>query len=257
MKAAVVIPARYGSKRFPGKALMRDPEGRPLLQYVYEAAVHAVGVDRVIIATDDARIREVADEFGAEVRMTRPDHHCGSERCAEVAASLEHDVIVNLQGDEPSIRPEMVAEVIAILSKDDECPVATLACPIGSEAELQDPNVVKVVCDDAGRALYFSRAPIPFVRDATAPLAESRVTHYHHIGIYAYRREFLLDYASWGPHPLEETEKLEQLRILAHGYKIVVRVTPYPVLKVDTPRDFEAFLAAWRQRTASAGPRGS
>jgi len=255
VKAAVIIPARFGSRRFPGKAVMRDPEGKPLLRYVYDAAVRAPGVDRVIIATDDARIREVAGEFGADVRMTRPDHRCGSDRCAEVAAGLDHDVIVNLQGDEPAVRPEMVAAAIALIERDGACAVATLACPIRSGAELRDPNVVKVVLDDAGHALYFSRAPIPFVRDAAAPLAGSPAPHYHHVGIYAFRRPFLLEYASWGPHPLEEAEKLEQLRVLAHGYKIAVGVTPHGVLKVDTPQDFEAFVAEWRRRAAHSSPR--
>ena len=250
MKAAVVIPARYGSTRFPGKALIKDPAGKPLLQYVYEAAHQAERVNQVIVATDDERIYAVVQAFGGEARMTAAHHRCGSDRVAEVAAHLSQSVVVNLQGDEPSIRPQMITQVIELLDQAPECAVATLAARVETEQELADANVVKVVLDESSRALYFSRAPIPFVRDAAAPLADSPVPHLRHLGIYAYRRPFLLEYAHFGPHPLEEAEKLEQLRILAHGHMIAVGLTEHRTFKVDTPEDFDAFIEEFKRRKA-------
>lgn len=244
MKAAVVIPTRYGSTRFPGKALARGPDGKVLIQYVWETATRAAGVDRVIIATDDDRIKSAAEAFGAEVRMTAPDHPCGSDRVAEVARNLDHDVVVNLQGDEPSLPPAAISQAADLLAGAAECVMATLASRIEDEAELTDPNVVKVVVDASYRALYFSRSVIPHVRGATHPLRECPLPHLHHHGIYAFRREFLLEFRRLGPHPLEQAERLEQLRALAHGYMIKVGLMTHGVLKVDTPEDFEAFCAA-------------
>ena len=243
MRTAVVIPVRYGSTRFPGKALARGPNGKPLLQYVWEIAVRADGVERVIVATDDDRIRETAETFGGEVRMTSSQNRCGSDRCAEVAESLDHDFVVNLQGDEPGMLPEMIAQTVRLLEGDPECVIATLASEIEGDAELADPNAVKVVVDVSWRALYFSRSPIPYVRGADSPVSQSPVPHLLHHGIYAFRREFLLEFARLGPHPIEEAERLEQLRALAHGYKIKVGLTSHRAHKIDTPEDLEAFCS--------------
>jgi len=246
MRAAVVIPVRYGSTRFPGKALARCPGGKPLVQYVWEAAVRAEGVERVIVATDDRRIAEAVEAFGGEVRMTSPLHRTGSDRCAEVARDLAHEVVVNLQGDEPGMRPEMISRAVALLEQDTDCVVATLACPIRADSELRDPNAVKVVVDCAGRALYFSRAPIPHVHGATSPPAGGNFPHLLHIGIYAYRRPFLLRFAELPPHPLEEAEKLEQLRALGNGYMIKVGLVSQRTFRVDTPEDLEVFCRMMR-----------
>lgn len=248
MKAAVIIPARYGSTRFPGKVLARDSRGKPMLQYVYDAARAAERVGRVIVATDDVRIREAVEAFGGEVRMTASRHRCGSDRSAEVAAGLDHRVIVNLQADEPGIAPELITRTIELLDEDRDCVMSTLAACIERQEELDDPNVVKVVVDASWQALYFSRSPIPFVRDSGAPLADSPLPHLKHLGLYAYRRPFLLEYARFGPHPLEEAEKLEQLRALAHGYMIKVGLTAYRTSKVDTPEEFEAFIREFDRR---------
>ena len=202
MKTAVIIPARYGSTRFPGKPLAADASGKQLIQYVWEAASQTAGVDRVIVATDDERIRDAVAAFGGEVRMTSPDHRSGSDRAAEVARSLDHDIVVNLQGDEPTIRPEMISQTVQLLVEDAACVIGTLATKIENPQELADPNVVKVVLDDNGRALYFSRSVIPHVRGATDPLGESPVPHWVHLGLYAYRREFLLEFSRMPPHPL-------------------------------------------------------
>jgi 3-deoxy-manno-octulosonate cytidylyltransferase (CMP-KDO synthetase) len=220
---------------------MRSPAGKPLIQYVWEAATKADGVDAVLVATDDDRIAEAVRGFGGEARMTSGRHNSGSDRCAEAARGLTHDVIVNLQGDEPTILPEMIAQTVSLLDDDAECVISTLASRIADEAELNDPGVVKVVVDELGRALYFSRSVIPHVRGSAAPLRDSPAAHLRHHGIYGYRRAFLLRYNQLPPHPLEEAEKLEQLRALAHGYKIKVGVTPHRTMKVDTPEDFKAF----------------
>ena len=246
MKAAVVIPARYGSTRFPGKVLAPDPSGKPLLQYVYEAARACSLVGPVVVATDDDRVREAVERFGGEVRMTGAQHQCGSERSAEVAAGLENPVVVNLQADEPGILPEMIGQTVELLESDADCVMSTLAARLEAPKDLADPNVVKVVVDAAWRAIYFSRSPIPYVRDSDDPLADSPVPHLKHYGIYAYRRSFLLTYARLGPHPLEQAEKLEQLRALAHGYMIKVGLTRHQTLKVDTPEDYQIFVESFK-----------
>jgi 3-deoxy-manno-octulosonate cytidylyltransferase (CMP-KDO synthetase) len=247
LKAVVVIPARYASTRFPGKVLMASPEGKPVLQYVVEAAQRARRAARVLVATDDARIGEAVEAFGGEARMTG-DHACGSDRVAEVAAGLEAPLVINLQADEPGILPEQIDHCVELLEEDRECVISSLAVRIESQEELDDPNAVKVVVDESWRALYFSRSPIPHVRDARAPFAESPMPHLRHLGIYAYRRPFLLEYAAFGPHPLERAEKLEQLRALAHGYMIKIGLTVHRSAKVDTPEDFEAFMQEFSDR---------
>jgi 3-deoxy-manno-octulosonate cytidylyltransferase (CMP-KDO synthetase) len=235
--ACIVIPARFASTRFPGKPIA-ELWGKPLVQHVYERARQARLASRVIIATDDTRIATIARDFGAEVAMTRADHPSGTDRVAEVAASIIADLWVNVQGDEPLLQPEMIDAAIAPLAADPSIPMGTLCCPIEEAAELANPNVVKVVFDQDGFALYFSRLPIPFVRDHGPGVAR-----YRHIGLYAYRRDFLLQVGRLAPTPLERAEKLEQLRVLEHGHRIKVVVVPHTSPGVDTPADLERLQA--------------
>jgi 3-deoxy-manno-octulosonate cytidylyltransferase (CMP-KDO synthetase) len=239
----IIIPARYASRRFPGKALA-DLWGKPLIQHVYERARRARSGERVIVATDDERIARAAQGFGAEVAMTSQDHPSGTDRVAEVARGIEAELIVNVQGDEPLIEPASIDAAVGPLMEDGTIPMGTLCCPIDDVGELANPNVVKVVVDREGFALYFSRLPIPFVRDARGD-----ATRYRHIGLYAYRREFLLELAGLEPTPLEEAEKLEQLRALEYGHRIKVTRVASAGPGVDTPEELA--------RLESGGPRGS
>src|SRR5262245_46284391 len=214
MEIVAVIPARFASTRLPGKPLLSDT-GRPLIQHVVEAARGASRLGRIIVATDDDRIAEAVKSFGGDCVMTRDDHPSGTDRVAEVAAALpDARIIVNLQGDEPEISPRALDLVVSTLEDHPDAAMATLATPIRSEPTYRDPACVKVVCSRAGHAIYFSRSPIPYHReglpdpDSKAPLA------YLHLGLYAYRRDFLLELAAMPPSPLEMTEKLEQLRVL-------------------------------------------
>jgi 3-deoxy-manno-octulosonate cytidylyltransferase (CMP-KDO synthetase) len=233
VKATIVIPARYASTRFPGKPLARL-WGKPLIQHVYERAGRSRLCQRAIVATDDERIAAAARAFGAEVSMTRPDHPSGTDRSAEVAETLDSDLIVNVQGDEPLVDPAAIDAAVAPLAADSEIPMGTLCAPLERIEDLANPNVVKVVLDQAGFALYFSRLPIPFVRDAGV-----RVERYRHIGLYVYRREFLLKLATLPPTPLEQAERLEQLRVLEHGHRLRVVVVGSASPGVDTPQDLE------------------
>ena len=235
-----VIPARFASSRFPGKALT-PIAGKPMLQHVYERASQARYLTKVIIATDDERIRDAARAFGALVRMTRPDHASGTDRVAEVADSDAASVIVNIQGDEPLIDPEAIDVAALALLADDDLPMATLKKRIEDPSEIANPNVVKVVSDLAGNAIYFSRCPIPYVRDGGA--VHHQQVHYKHIGLYVYRREFLLAYSGLPVGPLERVERLEQLRALENGYRVGVVETEYESLGVDTPEDLERVAA--------------
>jgi len=230
-KVVIIIPARYASTRFPGKPLA-DLWGKPLIQHVYERALRAQSSSRVIVATDDERIAAAAEGFGAEVAMTAREHPSGTDRVAEVAGRIDCDLIVNVQGDEPLIEPASIDAAVEPLIEDRGIPMGTLCCPIDNVEELANPNVVKVVVDREGFALYFSRLPIPFVRDA-----RREATRYRHIGLYAYRREFLLELAGLEPTPLEEAEKLEQLRALEHGHRIKVTMVASAWPGVDTPED--------------------
>lgn len=239
--AVAIIPARYASTRLPGKLVMQDPSGRYLIDYVCRAAADASRVSRVIVATDHERIRAVCESLGWEAVMTRADHRSGSDRIAEVAEGIDADIVVNIQGDEPQMRPDMIDHVIELLDESDDCVVSTLACEIESAEELADPNVVKVVVDEQWRALYFSRCPIPYVRDVEDPFADSPLAHLHHVGIYGYRRDFLLRYVTMPRSRLEEAERLEQLRVLAMGERIKVGKTPYRLIGIDTPADLDAF----------------
>ncbi len=244
----VVIPARYASSRLPGKPLL-DIAGKPMIQWVYERAV-ASGAADVVIATDDERIRSAAEGFGARVCMTSPHHQSGTDRLAETAAQLgcsDEEIIVNVQGDEPLMPPENVRQVAENLAAHPDAPMATLCERIRDAAELFDPHAVKVVFDRAGYALYFSRAAIPWDRDAfsvTTAELPARSDHYRHIGIYAYRAGFLRTYVEWAPCPLEQMESLEQLRVLWQGERIhVAPARVHPPAGVDTERDLERVRA--------------
>jgi 3-deoxy-manno-octulosonate cytidylyltransferase (CMP-KDO synthetase) len=240
MTAAVVIPARFASTRLPGKPLL-NATGKYLVQHVYERAVEAA-VGPVVVATDSHRIFAAVTSFGGRAMMTRIDHPSGTDRIAEVAATLAADVIVNLQGDEPQFDPAGVQSLLTMLADDPGAGMSTLATPIKTLADFRSPNVVKAVRADSGRALYFSRSPVPFVRDAEPAIPSDQFLH--HLGVYAYRRDVLLKLAATPPHPLEVAEKLEQLRALAHGIAIQVGVIPHAHRGVDTPEDYVAFVAS-------------
>jgi 3-deoxy-manno-octulosonate cytidylyltransferase (CMP-KDO synthetase) len=228
-----VIPARLASSRFPGKVLA-SIASKPMLQHVYERASLARYLTRTIIATDDRRVYEVARSFGAEVRMTRSDHLSGTDRVAEVASAEEASIVVNIQGDEPLIDPSAIDLAILPLVHDADVLMSTLKKRIDDPREIADPNVVKVVTNRCGDAIYFSRSPIPFERDAG-----TRTVSYKHIGLYVYRRGFLLNYSDLPVGPLETSERLEQLRALENGYPIRVVETEYESVGVDTPEDLE------------------
>lgn len=230
-----VIPARYASSRFPGKPLV-PIAGKPMLQHVWERAGRSRLLSRLVVATDDDRILRAAKEFGADARMTDPGHPSGTDRAAEVASRDPSAIIVNIQGDEPLIEPEAIDAAVGGLLEAGQTPMSTLGKEIEDCCELDNPNVVKVVADLAGNALYFSRSAIPFVRGG-------RAAHYKHVGLYVYRREFLLGYSSLPVGPLEKAEKLEQLRALENGYRIRVVETRYESLGVDSPEDLERVRA--------------
>lgn len=229
MTTVGVIPARYGSSRFPGKALA-EIAGRPMIQRVWEGARTAKHLSRVLVATDDERIAEVCRGFGAEVALTRADHPTGTDRIAEVARGLDEDAIVNIQGDEPLIEGFVIDACVEALEADPEAPMATCVHRL-DPADADDPNRVKVVLDQGGRALYFSRARIPYARDAAAPT-------WQHIGLYAYRRPFLEEIAGLAPTPAEQSEQLEQLRVLEHGHAIRCAIIEgWHSVPVDVPDD--------------------
>jgi 3-deoxy-manno-octulosonate cytidylyltransferase (CMP-KDO synthetase) len=240
----VVIPARFASSRLPGKPL-QDIAGKPMIRHVWEQACKSAA-RQVVVATDDVRIVEACESFGARVLLTRSDHNSGTDRLAEVASQLElaaDAIVVNVQGDEPLIPPAIIDQVAANLAAHPEAAIATLAEPIGEVEALFNPNVVKVSCDCNGLALTFSRAPLPWARDAFAASREqlpAQVPYRRHIGIYAYRAQFLHDFVAWGPCWLEDTECLEQLRALWHGVRIhVADALQTPPAGVDTPEDLQ------------------
>jgi 3-deoxy-manno-octulosonate cytidylyltransferase (CMP-KDO synthetase) len=239
MKVTAVIPARYASTRFPGKPLA-EILGRSMIEHVYRRSLEAKTVDRVIVATDDRRIFAAVEAFGGNVMMTRGDHPSGTDRLAEVAATIEDGLIVNVQGDEPLIAPQMIDEAVQPLLDDTTIQMGTLCSLIDNVADYLNPNVVKVVCDRHNRALYFSRAPIPHPRDIPADELSSRLTELgarRHIGLYVYRREFLLQYPFLPKTPLEILESLEQLRAMENGVALYVGTTKFVCHGVDTPED--------------------
>jgi 3-deoxy-manno-octulosonate cytidylyltransferase (CMP-KDO synthetase) len=233
-----VIPARYGSSRLPGKALA-GIDGVPMVVRVWRQASKARFLSRVVVATDDDRIAEAVRMAGGDAEMTSSTHQSGTDRIAEVAGRLNADIYLNVQGDLPFIAPEDLDALAAPMRADAGIAMATLATPIVNAEEWQNPNVVKVVCDDRGDALYFSRSPIPFPRDGGVPASALR-----HIGVYGYRRDFLLRFASLALGTLEQIEKLEQLRAMERGYKIRVVASVAPSIEVDTPADLARAQAA-------------
>ncbi len=239
MEVAALIPARYGSTRFPGKplALLR---GKPMIQHVYEKTCLVRGLSRVVVATDDERIATVVKGFGGDVVMTRADHPTGTDRLAEVARHLAAEVIVNVQGDLPFFPPTMVEDAVVALTNSSRAVMSTVKTPIWDAAEWQNPNVVKVVTDRNGVALYFSRSPIPFRRDKKANDEGPREALGHrHIGLYVYRRDFLFTFTQLPRTELEQLEQLEQLRALEWGYAIAVSETERPTIEIDTPEDLQ------------------
>ncbi len=251
MSSIVVIPARYSSTRFPGKPLA-PLRGKPVIEHVYRNSLKSRLADEVIVATDNEAIFEKVRSFGGKAVMTSPDHASGTDRIAEVARDLRCDIIVNVQGDEPLIRPEMIDDVISVLD-DRRAAMGTLAKKIEKRSDIFDPNIVKVVFDREGFALYFSRASIPYhralfgtggKRDAFSASGSTGddapgLFMFKHIGIYSYRREVLFRLAGFSPSRLEMVEMLEQLRALEHGFKIKVRETLFETAGVDTPEDLE------------------
>ena len=244
MGVTVIIPARYASTRFPGKPLA-DLCGKPMIQWVYERSMLCESVDRVVVATDDERIGAAVKGFGGDFAMTRADHATGTDRLAEVAAQLDDEIIVNVQGDEPLIDPSMIETAVRPLLGDSSIPMGTLKTPLTSLEEYRNPNVVKVVTDQKGFALYFSRSPVPYPRDFAADLERRwhELATAKHIGLYVYRREFLLQYPDLPVTPLETQECLEQLRALEQGYRIKVSATDLVGQGVDTPDDLDKVKA--------------
>jgi 3-deoxy-manno-octulosonate cytidylyltransferase (CMP-KDO synthetase) len=225
-KATGIIPVRYQSERFPGKPLALI-KGKPMIQRVYEAAAKARLLSELIIATDDKRISDLATNLGAEVRMTSTSHLSGTDRAAEVAEQTKMPIIINIQGDEPLLREEMIDELVQTL-QDESIPMATLAARVNDINLLKDSNTVKVVVDKKGFALYFSRSPLPF---------QAADYFFQHIGIYGYQKDFLLAFSQMKQTRLEKTENLEQLRALENGFKIKVIETPFLTIGVDSPQD--------------------
>jgi 3-deoxy-manno-octulosonate cytidylyltransferase (CMP-KDO synthetase) len=261
-KVVAIIPARFASTRLPGKALI-DIGGKPMLLHVIERALAARLVSHVIAATDDERVVRAVEQAGFEARLTSASHRSGTDRIAEVALDLDADVIVNVQADEPIIHPETIDKVVQPLLDDRDLEMATIAEPLERPQDAIDPGVVKVVIDRNGFALYFSRSPIPWPRDEVARLEtiESALTSsprasslfLKHTGLYAFRRSFLLQFAKLERTPLEETESLEQLRALEHGYRIKVVQVSTTSIGVDTPEDLERVRRRIDEDVASRG----
>ena len=245
MKTIGVIPARMGSTRFPGKVLAKLGP-KPMIQWVWEKAKSAKALDQVLIACDHGDVFNIAKGFGASVVMTDPGHPSGSDRIAEAVQNIDCDVIVNIQGDEPFIDPKTIDRLAFALQQDAVVSMGTVVKCITSDEEFLNPNVVKCVVDDNGFALYFSRAPIPYKRDTKA----RDVKRYKHLGLYAYRKEFLLQYKDWPKSALEGYEQLEQLRVLERGYKIKTVVTDDESIAIDTPEDLQKALA-WLQKQSN------
>jgi 3-deoxy-manno-octulosonate cytidylyltransferase (CMP-KDO synthetase) len=231
----VVIPARHASSRFPGKPLALIA-GKPMIQHVVERVRIAKHPTRILVATEDQRIKDAVEKFGAEAILTRHDHRTGTDRVAEVASHLAADIYINVQGDEPLINPGTLDAVAAAMAEDESVQLATPCSAITHQNEIMDPNVVKVVQDFDANALSFSRAPIPWVRDTGSKVAAS---HWKHIGLYGYRRDALLEYPTLPPGELERIEQLEQLRWLENGFRIHMVETEYDAVSVDVPADVE------------------
>jgi 3-deoxy-manno-octulosonate cytidylyltransferase (CMP-KDO synthetase) len=247
--STIIIPARLASTRLPRKLLLSET-GKPLIQHAYESARRAVLPRGLCVATDHDEILQVVTRFGGHAEMTDPNAASGTDRVAEVAARMSDvDIVVNVQGDEPEIAGRSIDMAIELLEADPSAVMSTLATPIRSRKQLTDPACVKVVFDDRGRALYFSRSPIPHAREWSDDLLVAEASHfyqpnfYQHVGLYAYRREFLLRLANMPPSTLEQIERLEQLRVLQAGFSIIVGIVDEPTFGIDTPDDYAAFVA--------------
>ncbi len=252
MRVLAVIPARYGSTRFEGKPLA-DILGKPMIRHVYEGLSESKLIDRVVVATDDRRIIEAVESFGGNAVMTSPHHRTGTDRVAEVARRLRAEIVVNVQGDEPLLKGRVVDRAIRPLLNDKTLLMSTLVTRFQDPKDWLSPNTAKVVVDRKGFALYFSRAPIPFPRDfkirqpgfsSVAPEESFPREAFKHIGVYVFRRPFLFKYTKMRSTPLEDLEKLEQLRVLEHGYRIKVTAVDYEPVCVDTPEDLERVIAS-------------
>ncbi len=240
-RVLAVIPARYAATRFPGKPLALIC-GKPMIQWIFEAAHACPGIERTVIATDDRRIAAAAEAFQAEVALTSSTHQTGTDRLCEVAEQLPaYQVYVNVQGDQPFVNATALARLLEPFGGDDPPEMATVACPLANEAA-DDPNSVKVVCDRAMNAIYFSRCNIPYRRTSVP------VPVYHHLGLYAYTREFLFRFQSYAPTPLEQSEQLEQLRAIEQGHRIRVSLIEQPLIEVNTPEDLVVANAAMAQQ---------
>ncbi len=239
MDVVAIIPARYGSTRLAAKALV-DILGKPMIQHIYERAKQAPILDNVIVATDDERIKKTVDGFGGTAVLTAKEHHSGTERLAEVIFDLDVKIIVNIQGDEPLIHPSMINDVAYALLEDPKLVMSTLMHKITDLDEFNNPNIVKVITDKDGFALYFSRSPIPNIWRKKEEVPPPAI--YKHIGIYAYTKDFLLTFKGLKASPLEEAESLEQLRVLEHGYRIKVIETKHTTVGVDTKEDLKKVI---------------
>jgi 3-deoxy-manno-octulosonate cytidylyltransferase (CMP-KDO synthetase) len=230
-----VIPARQASVRFPGKPLAKIA-GRPMIQHVVDRVRRAASVDRIVVATDEMEIKKVVEGFGGEAVLTRRDHRTGTDRVAEVAAHVVAGIYVNVQGDEPLVDPATIDALVTAIQEESSTQIATPCSAISRPNDIMDPNIVKVVRDFDGNALYFSRAPVPWVRE-TSETAATR--HWKHLGLYAFRRDALLEFPTLPPGELERIEQLEQLRWLENGFPIAVVETDYDAVSVDVPADVE------------------
>ncbi|MDP8222467.1 MAG: 3-deoxy-manno-octulosonate cytidylyltransferase [Candidatus Lernaella stagnicola] len=256
MTIAAIIPARYASSRLPGKPLA-DLHGKPMIVRVVERVAKHPRLGHVVVATDDERVRQAVTDAGFNAVITRDDHRSGTDRIAEVAATLDFELIVNVQGDEPMFDPRILDDALAPFDATPGLRFGTVRAHLESEAEVFDPNCVKVVVDENDFALYFSRAPIPFPRDSLAyrdgrfdRVADTPPPHMDkHLGLYIYRRDFLLEYATWPPSRLEMIERLEQLRALERGVRIACPLTAHATVSVDTPADLETVRRAWTKET--------
>ena len=240
-KVLAVIPARLKSTRFPGKVIA-PLDGKPLVAHTYARTVQAELVTETVVATDDETVAEALRPYDIPVVMTRSDHPSGTDRIAEVAENSDAQIVVNVQGDEPLIEPKIIDDTIRPLLQQRTVQMATARRRLTRPEDIHNPNIVKVVCDRKGHALYFSRCPIPCIRDA-ADQSVAQSCYWQHIGIYVYRRNFLLRYAKMAPTPLERLEKLEQLRVLENGFSIAVVESQYVSLGVDSPEDLERVRA--------------
>ena len=245
MKVIAVIPARYSSTRFAGKVLAKET-GKFLIQQTYERACLAKLPEKVFIATDDEKVVDAAKTFGAECVLTSPDHQSGTDRIAEAVAGIDVEIVVNLQGDEPEIDPDNIDYLAKLLIDHPDYPMATLAAEFQTTEQVTDPNIVKVIVGRKGQAIYFSRSPIPYDREKSGV---GDVQQYlRHIGIYAYRKSFLLEITALPQTPLEKIEKLEQLRAIENGYGILVGKVEHTCDGIDTPKQYEEFIKRYRER---------